>query len=283
MFYSPLRYPGGKGKLSNWVANFMRHNNISGGVYIEPYAGGAAVALYLLLQEYVDHIVINDADPVIYSFWWSVINETDALTTLIRDTPVTIKEREKQLKIINNTDEHSLLEVGFATFFLNRTNRSGILKAGVIGGNQQDGKYKIDARYNKENLIARIQLIAKYKNRITLFNLDAIELLKEPPIRGFKNSLIYLDPPYFKKGSQLYRNFYNPSDHAAIRDSIKKLTSPWIITYDNCDEINQLYSDFPQETFSITYSTHMSRNKGSEVLIYNPNLQLQNIPLKQTA
>lgn len=283
MFYSPLRYPGGKGKLSQWVSDFLRHNKLSGGVYVEPYAGGAGVALFLLLQEYVDHIVINDADPVIYSFWWSAINETEALIALINDGPVTLEARQKHIQVINSPESHSILDVGFATFFLNRTNRSGILKAGVIGGKGQSGQYKIDARYNKQKLIDRIKLIAKYKNRITILSQDALELLQNPPIDGFKKSLIYLDPPYFNKGSQLYRNFYNPEDHAAIRDAVNELTSPWLITYDNCDEINALYSGYPIHDFSITYSTHMSRKKGSEVLIHPDNLNLHSIPFSSTA
>jgi DNA adenine methylase len=263
--YSPLRYPGGKGKLAKWVAEFMRHNNISGGVYIEPYAGGAAVALHLLLEGYVNHIIINDADPVIYRFWWAILNEPEAFIYKIKSTDVTIDSRLQQIEIVNNYKNFSKLEVGFAAFFLNRTNRSGILKAGVIGG-------------KKENLIRRIEHIAEYASRITLLGIDALELLRNPPIKEFKKALIYLDPPYFNKGSQLYRNFYNPEDHKAIRDAVKKLNIPWIVTYDNCSEISELYSEFPTTEFSITYSTHLSRKKGAELLIHHPELMLSTPP-----
>lgn len=278
MFYSPLRYPGGKGKLASWVEGFMRHNGLTGGAYFEPYAGGAGVALHLLLREYVDHIYINDADPVIYSFWWAVINESEALVDLIERTPVTLSEREVQRDIIKNHENHDTLTVGFAAFFLNRTNRSGIIKGGVIGGKKQTGKDLIDARFNKENLIERILTIARYKNRITISCKDALELLWNNPIECLPKSLTYLDPPYFNKGSQLYRNFYNPSDHQAVRDAMMSFETPWIITYDNCEPINKLYSAFNKHDFSITYSASTSRHKGAEVLILPDYLDLHCSP-----
>lgn len=283
MFHSPLRYPGGKGKLSSWVEQFMRHNDLTGGAYFEPYAGGAGIALHLLLQEHVDHVFINDADPVIFSFWWSVLNETEALIDLIERTPVTLEVRESQREIVKNHQDFDTLSVGFAAFYLNRTNRSGILKGGVIGGKNQTGKDLIDARFNKPNLISRISTIALYSNRITLSCEDALTLLKKNPVEGVTKSLTYLDPPYFNKGSQLYRNFYNYSDHSAIRDAMLNFETPWIITYDNCEPINELYSGFNRHEFSITYSTHLSRNKGAEVLIVPDSLSLLDVPDSKAA
>jgi DNA adenine methylase len=283
MFYSPLRYPGGKGKLANWVEAFMRHNKLTGGAYFEPYAGGAAVGLQLLLQEHVDHIFINDADPVIYSFWWAVLNESENLIELIKTTSITLENREIQRNIINNPSGYDKLTLGFAAFFLNRTNRSGILKAGVIGGKNQKSKDLIDARFNKANLISRIDAIASYRNRITLTCEDALSILNKNPVKGLSSSLTYLDPPYFNKGSQLYRNFYNPSDHVNIRDVMSSYETPWIITYDNCSQINELYAQFERYNFSITYSTHMSRNKGAEVLIVPDTLEINSIPNSKVA
>ncbi len=276
-FFTPLRYPGGKGRLGPWIAELLRHNNISGGCYVEPYAGGCGAALFLLIHGYVDQIVINDADPMIFSFWKAVTEQPDDLIAKIKSTSVTMTAWRNQRKILENPDIHSQLEVAFATFFLNRTNRSGILSGGVIGGKEQAGSWKLGARYNKDDLVSRIQTIGKLAKRIRVYGLDALNLLDviEPQLP--KKSLIYLDPPYFLKGSQLYRNFYQPEDHESIADRVNKLKVPVIVTYDNTDEISSLYRELDQVEFSLRYSTHQARPHATELLIYK-NLTLQSTP-----
>ena len=274
---TPLRYPGGKGKLGPWLGELMRHNKISGGYYIEPYAGGAGAALYLLMSGYVNHIIINDLDPAIYAFWWSILNQSDEFIEKIKQVDVTAYEWEKQKEILRNIDKHNMLDIGFGAFFLNRTNRSGILKGGMIGGKDQTGNYKIDARYNKENLIERIEYIAFYKDRISLYNLDALELLQDVVCNLPDKALIYLDPPYYVKGSQLYRNHYKHEDHKELSDVVKNLCHSWLVTYDKCDSIKKLYSDVDEIEFSLRYSTHLSRNVATEYMFYG-NLQLHKSP-----
>ncbi len=274
-FFTPLRYPGGKAGLGQWVAHLMRTNNISGGHYVEAYAGGSGVALYLLLNGYVKRITINDIDPLIYNFWHTVLNRTDELIDLIQKTPVNIDVWYKQREIANNCDNFSEIELGFAAFFLNRTNRSGILKGGVIGGLDQSGKYKIDARFNKSDLIARIEKIAKLRNGIELLQLDALDLIKRHTEQKNDRSLIYLDPPYYNKGSQLYRNFYTPDDHVHISEAIKQVTTPWLVTYDNCAEIRKLYLREQSLEFSLIYSSNIERPMATELMVYG-NL---NIPM----
>lgn len=191
--YTPLRYPGGKSKVANYIKLLFELNGIRDGIYVEPYAGGAGVALALLLDEYVSEIHINDLNPSIYSFWSAVLNQTEELCDLISVTPVSMEEWSKQYEIQEQPDGKTTLELAFSTFFLNRTNRSGIIsKAGVIGGKDQTGKWKIDARYNKEELIKRIRFIAMYRDRINLTRLDAIELIKGDLARA-ENTIFYLD------------------------------------------------------------------------------------------
>ena len=266
-FVTPLRYPGGKGRLGQWLAGLLKHNELDGGTYIEPYAGGAGAALYLLVNGHVRQILINDADPVVYAFWWSLVYEMDGLVERIRKTPVTMDTWHQQKELITGDGDADLLDLGFAAFFMNRTNRSGILSGGVIGGQTQNGKYKIDARYNKEDLIKRITNIADLRTKIDVKNLDAMELVQTSDFD--KKSLIYLDPPYYKKGSQLYRNYYNPEDHLAISKKVKSLKTPWLVTYDGCDEIRRLYSDVSGVEFSFHYSTHTSRPKSTELMYYS--------------
>ncbi|ASC92093.1 DNA adenine methylase [Sulfurospirillum diekertiae] len=223
----------------------MRHNNISGGSYIEPYAGGAGAALYLLFSGYVNHIIINDADKAIYAMWHSIIHKTEYFLQKMNETPVTMDSWYKQKDIINNPESHSLLDYGFAAFFLNRTNISGVVKGGAIGGKQQLGNYKIDARFNKVDLAKRIQRIAGYKNSIEVHNLDALDLIDMiSDGKMLKKSMFYFDPPYYVKGSQLYRNHYKHDDHVLIAEKIQALKTPWLVTYDNCEPIKKNISEF---------------------------------------
>lgn len=267
-FYTPLRYPGGKGRLAGFMKSVFERNNLCDGTYIEPYAGGAAIALNLLLEEYAWKIVINDIDPLIYAFWHTVLEETEWLLKKIADTPVDMPTWHQCRATHQHYQDYALREVGFATFFMNRTNRSGIIKAGVIGGKNQSGPYPLSARFNKKNLSARIQKIAHYRNRIMLTNLDAIELMANPPVAEDEKAFFYLDPPYYCKGSMLYSNFYTHEDHVSIAEHVKELDTPWVLTYDSVPEIHALYDSESRMDFSLTYSANEARKRGEEVMYY---------------
>lgn len=270
---TPLRYPGGKGAFAPFVKSVIEANHLQGGHYMEPFAGGAGVALDLLFSGYVSDIHINDADLAIYHFWESVVNDTARFLSLLHQTPITIDEWEKQKLILKNPENHSGLEHGFSAFYLNRTNRSGILKAGVIGGKAQSGKYKLDARFNKERLAKQIQRIAEYSSRIHVYNLDALELLGKTDQLLPNPSLIYLDPPYYVKGQGLYRNFYNHDDHVQICEVLGKIEIPWIVSYDNCEEIKSIYHKYRQDEYFLSYCAY-NKTKGSEVMIYGNNIRI---------
>lgn len=268
-FYTPLRYPGGKGKLAYYLKALIEENNLHDGHYVEPFAGGAGVALELMFEEYVRHIHINDLDVAIYSFWFSVLNHTEELCALINDTPVTIEEWNRQKAILADEENQSPLNLGFATFFLNRTNRSGILKAGVIGGKAQAGKWKLNVRFNKQELTRRIQRIADYRDRINVYNLDTAQMLETELEQLPRDTLIYLDPPYYMKGQGLYRNFYNHDNHVQIREILDTINDkPWIVSYDNAPEIDEIYSAYRKHNFDLQY-TAQTKRVGSETMIYS--------------
>ncbi|WP_027670528.1 DNA adenine methylase [Rheinheimera baltica] len=270
MFCSPLRYPGGKSKLTAYVLETMKLNGLEGASYVEPFAGGGAIAWYLLLNNHARRVYINDLDPAIHAFWYCVLYKTDELSELIRTTPVTMDEWYKQRDIYREKPT-GYLKLGFATFFLNRTNRSGIIKAGVIGGLEQNGTYKLDCRFNKERLIEQINAIAVRRADIRLTNLDATQFIEEyvPDIEGL--ALINIDPPYYVKGKGLYQNFFEHDDHYRLFESIKRIKQPWIVTYDDTPEICGIYAEYSPESFGLTY-TAQTKCKGSEVIIHSPEL-----------
>lgn len=267
---SPLRYPGGKSKLSPLI-NYIIENKTNSKIttYVEPFAGGAGVALDLLFSETVNDIIINDYDKAIYSFWKAVITETGRFIQTIDNTPITVEEWRKQKDIYLYQKNKYSFELGFATFYLNRTNRSGILKAGPIGGYNQDGNYLIDARYNKDDLIKRIQKISAYKKHIKIYNKDIRSFIKLIILEKQKNSFVYFDPPYYTKGKELYINYFMPKDHFEIYDSIThNLDCDWIMTYDDNENISNIYTDYAIKKYNLTYSL-ANKGKSTELIIFS--------------
>jgi DNA adenine methylase len=270
--HSPLRYPGGKQILGRILSHLIRINGRVGGVYVEPYCGGAGAALGLLFDEYVDRLMLNDGDPAVFAFWRAVLSDTDALLRLLRDTPLTVDEWRRQRDIYRRPGEHEGTTLGFATFYLNRCNRSGIIaNAGLIGGLEQAGPWKLDARFNRVELAERIERVAMYRERIDLTNLDAIDFLREhvSTPKVVDRAFVYLDPPYYVKGSELYLNHYKPDDHAVLAKYLKAAPFQWVMTYDNVDEVCRLYPRNRQIPFDLNYSAR-DRKVGREVMILRP-------------
>jgi DNA adenine methylase len=272
MFYSPLRYPGGKNKLAAFIAKICIENNINGH-YVEPYSGGASVALYLLLEGFVKTITINDKDRSIYAFWHSVLYNTDQLCERIKKTEVTIAEWRNQQEVQKNKRKADLLDLGFSTFFLNRTNRSGIINGGVIGGLNQSGNYLINCRFNKIELIDRIRVIASRKKDIRLYKKDAIKLIEKIQRESTNDNVVfYFDPPYYLKASSLYMNHYKEEHHREVSEKIKNIKNiRWVISYDNVPEIRNLYSDCQRKEFSFKHTAYSIRD-GFEILFFSNNI-----------
>lgn len=271
-FYTPLRYPGGKGKLVPYIKKLLEENSLVDGVYVEPYTGGAAVAMELLLHEYVRKVYINDISAGVAAFWRSVLNNTDAICAAIASAQLTMDEWNKQREIQRQPGNHDDLALGFSTFFLNRTNRSGILNAGVIGGKEQTGKWKMDARFNATDLIKRIHAIARIRGRIEFHQQDALAFIDAvAPLLPAK-SLIYLDPPYYVKGSDLYLHHYEHDDHVKIAKRVGKLRNKnWIVSYDNAPEVIPMYRNFRNIVYGLSYSAQ-ERYKGAEIMFFADEL-----------
>jgi len=272
---SPLRYPGGKTQMAPFVSQLMALNNLNG-TYCEPFAGGCGIAWYLLLNDKVEQVAINDLSSAIFSFWHAVLEQTDALCERIESTEITIEQWHQQKEVLANVDVG--LDLAFATLFLNRVNRSGILKAGVIGGKAQAGKYKLDCRFNKASIVKKIQAIAAKREQVVLTNLDANEFLSDVVPHFGQNILINIDPPYYNKGKELYQNYFEHEDHVALYQTICSLNQPWMVTYDNTPEIKSLYQRFNPRPFSLNYSAQVKR-RGQELVIYSPSINVQNLSL----
>lgn len=274
--YSPLRYPGGKARLADFLIELLRANHLGGHThYIEPFAGGAGAALRLLCEEYVAEITINDADPRVRCFWEAAVHQTDELVSLIEAVDLTVDTWHAQREIYRAADDADPVTLGFATFFLNRTTRSGIVhNGGPIGGYDQTGNYKIDARFNRRDLVRRIQRIGFYADRIQVSGVDGLSLLSQLAEAAPQNTFAYLDPPYYDKGGELYLNQMTHAEHASLaRHLAADQPYTWVMTYDDVPEIRMLYEGFQVQQFFLSYSAY-ERRSGSEVLISRADLVL---------
>jgi len=272
-YKSPLRYPGGKQKLAPFVSEVMRKNDLLGGHYVEPYAGGAGVAVELLLKGDVAEIHLNDSCAAVHAFWRSILRDTEAFCRRISRASLTVPEWRRQKAIMARRDEYDTLDVGFSLFYLNRVNRSGIVSGGLIGGLAQDGEWRMDARFPRAELIRRIENIARKRKAIHLRNWDAERFIQDYVPRLPKNSLVYCDPPYFEKADRLYLNHYKPEDHRRIANVIQKMKYPWMVSYDSAPEILDCYGKRRAFLYGLQYAASKAYI-GTEVFFFSDELRL---------
>lgn len=280
--YSPLRYPGGKGKVASFIKAIIRENDLSDGCYVEPYAGGAAVAWELLRIGVVRRVEINDISRPIFCFWDAVLNDTDALLSKIGDAMLSVDEWDKQKAIFRDAENADSSDLAFAFFYLNRTNRSGILNGGIIGGRKQEGEWKIDARFPKSELIYRISKIADMRSRVSLSSMDAVAFLRSRIRKWKAKTLVYLDPPYYNKGGYLYYDAYKTDDHAQVSQAVNGLHGvSWIVSYDDVRPIHDLYEQHAWLQYGLRYSAR-NRVLGREAMFFSPNLRVPELPKQLT-
>lgn len=268
-FVTPLRYPGGKRKLFPFFSELIEHNGLVGAHYVEPFAGGAGLALSLLVSGYVKVVHLNDLDMAIYAFWKTVLEATDELCRRIERTSIDVATWKQQREIIEHPDRYTEVDVAFATLFLNRTNYSGILRGGIIGGKGQTGKWKMDARFNREELIRRIRHIAAYKDGIKVYNQEAVQFLRSISqyVPASEKGIVYADPPYYAKGHTLYYNHYRPGDHRHLAQTMQNLSCPWVVSYDDVEPVYKLYQGTNYLRYQLHY-TAQSRQRSGEVMFF---------------
>lgn len=270
---SPLRYPGGKAKLFPFFSKLIAENDLYDRIYAEPYAGGAGLALKLLAHGYVRKIELNDIDPAIAAFWHAVLNETEAFCSLVSSVELSVNEWRRQKEIYAKGISTDTLKLAFATYFLNRTSRSGIIEgSGPIGGYAQSGEWKIDARFNRTVQIAQLFEIARFKENIQVSCLDALDFTAEK--LSSSAYFTYLDPPYYVKGQKLYKNFYVHDDHLEISKLLNfSKCGTWILSYDYTPEIIAMYPQFSPLVYSLQYSAG-AVGKGFEVMFAGDELHI---------
>lgn len=272
---TPLRYPGGKSQLRPLIRDIFEFTAAEFRSYVEPFCGGAGIAMDLLLGQRVEHVWLNDLDPGIYSFWSAVIEENQRLTEWIDKVDVSVSEWDRQRSVIAESSQDCGydFELGAAYFYMSRTNRSGVIKGGMIGGRAQSGKYKLDCRFNKHNLVQLIQEIGKQKDSITVSNVDGAALIRTGLSRELNPSetILFADPPYVNKSGGLYLNTFSPEDHSNLCKALRSSPLPyWLATYDDDPLIRNLYGDFGIYSMPIRYSASSRRVEHELLMLSQP-------------
>ena len=275
---TPLRYPGGKTQVSKFVAHTIQINHILHPIYCEPFCGGAGVAIALLLSGNVERVILNDYDSAIYSFWHAVLHDTERLMRAVYDTDINLETWNEERRIYNELKDSPAysFELAFATLFLNRTNRSGIITGGPIGGLQQNGAYLLDCRFNRENLVRKIQNIAERREQIDLYHLDAVDfiydILMEQP---YDQAFAFFDPPYYQQGKNLYKNCFDDEKHILLSQAIQDMERfYWIATYDDSPRIHEIYQNMDMQYYELRYSANQKR-KERELFFHSPVTQVE--------
>lgn len=264
---TPLRYPGGKSVLSGFVGDIACRCGYEGGTYVEPYSGGAGVALRLLNSGVVSKVVINDLSPDVYAFWDSAVNHSEGFLSLLDEAEISVDEWRRQKEILRGSASGLLR--GFAFFYLNRTCRSGVITGGVIGGLDQSGRYKVGARFNKASLRAKLEAIAARKDQIEVTNLDGVDVVAK--YAEEKRAFLYVDPPYVEKAKSLYMDSFGKGDHARLASVLRERgEGNWLLTYDQAPLVASLYAGFVAGRFGLAYSANGRRAAEELMMASNP-------------
>ena len=278
-FTSPLRYPGSKRRLSSFVSRALELNALRPKLYVEPFVGGASIALQLLFDEMIDQAILIDIDPFVANFWKAVFFDTEWLIDQIETIEISI-EKWHEFKAFSPKTKR---EYALACLFLNRTNFSGILRSevGPLGGREQKSKYKIDCRFPRDTLVRRVERISAHKDKIQGIWVcswaEGIQRIREMQAAGElpgEDVFFYFDPPFFEKAASLYRFYFKNGDHEKLRDFLLTLEDGWILSYDASDQLSLLYGE------AIRNNTNGARKRDVE-LIYSTGIMLGRKPTKE--
>ena len=274
---SPLRYPGGKAFLCEYVEQFLAANKLAPELFVEPFAGGASTSLHLLGKRLVKKIALGDKDPLVAGFWETVFEDGPWLYGKVRHAEVTIEEWERlHEKAPKRAREHA-----WKCLYLNRTSFSGILssRAGPLGGKAQESEYGVDCRFYRDTVVQRLKALWKERDRVARVGEADWHKTLDWGVRqsnGRRSALIYLDPPFFHKAERLYNFVFDAADHEAVVQRLAKLKTPWLLSYDDCAEAAALFKKYrlKHKRIAVRYTSSSRQQRDMKKELVASNLVL---------
>jgi DNA adenine methylase len=287
---SLIRYPGGKSKLCQQIIDKLSSYITPNTIYYEPFFGGGGIGLKLLknpplksplgmryiFYPTISSIWINDKDIGISCLWTSVIKYAEKLKRKIIDFKPSVFDFYAFKRELLRLDRKPILEddivdIGFKKLAIHQISYSGLgtKSGGPLGGINQQSKYLIDCRWSPKYLCKKIDNFHTLFSNINIeqqycTNEDFGVLLNN----ANTNCLVYLDPPYYVKGNELYQCGFNENDHVRLSNMLRIANYKWLLSYDDCPEIRKLYWWANTESLSVNYTINTSNNK-NELLITN--------------
>ncbi len=253
---SPLRYPGSKSKvLKRLKPYFVEHKE-----YREPFAGSGAI---FFGKPKADINWLNDKDENVANLLMSIRDNPEQLCEMIMEHHPSVS----LWKHLKQYTPQNYIESAFRFLFLNRTNYSGIIKANPIGGIGQNSQYKIDCRWNPEELCRRIHSCSRKLQETNITSTDYSEIIQADG----NDVLMIIDPPYYVKGKDLYSVFMSPQEHKNLSEMLRYSNHKFLLTIDDCEEVRKLYSwanFINQEQWYYSISS-IANNRGKELFISN--------------
>jgi len=282
---SPLRYPGAKRQLIPLFNSLLLQAPV--GTFVEPFAGGASVALHVAVNGLAERVILGEADPLVYAFWYVACFDTPWIIEQIQTVDVTLANWER----FKARPGETLRDRALSCLFLNRTSFSGILheRSGPIGGRSQRSPYPINCRFPRSELVRRVSVVGELAEAGRIGAVlcgdyqDTIAAAVDHS--ASRDALLYLDPPFYAKAQTLYRLSFGADDHRRLADYVMGCDIPWLLSYDSHPSIQDLYStplirlpgepeDAPRRSHhlsrrTLTYTAHSRRGSGDEYIVTN--------------
>lgn len=276
---SLIRYPGSKAKLvesilaampEEYVLPMFTSDNLH---YVEPFFGSGAVGFEVMKRlHHRARVTIADMDIGLFCLWLSVWKHADELKERIRKYRPSV-ESFYELKQLDG-EFTDTVDTGFRKLALHRISVSGfgVMAGGPIGGRKQEGAYTVGCRWKPAKMLLAVEryqkLLGKFK-RLEILHSCVFKTLAG--IDGDEPAFIYLDPPYYEKGNQLYKHGFSEEQHAELASVLIKSRHLWAVSYDDHPAIRRLYHELHVRKLEVTYSNAVcrspSRRKHHEILI----------------
>jgi DNA adenine methylase len=254
-----IRYPGSKDKHLRFLESYFPSFNYEKGI-CEPFAGTASVTFYMLQGKFVDYYHINDFDSGIAALWNTVKTQPEDLKQKIKSYKPNVKDFYK----FKNEEADNDFDKAFQKIVIHQISFSGLgmMAGGPLGGREQKGAYNVLSRWRPEKISANIEKCSNLLNsadgKITNESWETV--LTEANDNG---RFIYLDPPYYERGANLY--IAGDIDHAAMAEELQSKDN-WLLSYNDLPEIRKLYKKNHIETLNVRSQLH--HNMINEVAIY---------------